>query len=276
MRVTDYNRITGLDSDDILLLDSDRQGTRTIMVSELSKQLNKVLYNMPSTSIPLYQRRMIYRGKNLGNVITEKQRLTILDGEFDDMYIGDYWVLNGRTWLIADFDTWILMYTPDNERIYEHHVTIVNNEVLMNVNMNDTDTTNGGFYNSKMYKTHLQTAINMLKNDFGVTKIMFHPNNASADSAEMIQIDIPTCSMVLGFPVSSDKGSLVYAYNQQLALASLRPSFFTTCALQDTTTDGKGYYNISEGRIIEPHVASWPNYQMRVLIAITGRNIDSL
>ena len=46
----------------------------------------------------------IYRGKNLGTSVTTAQYNAIKAGTFDDLYIGDYWVINGKTWRIAAFD----------------------------------------------------------------------------------------------------------------------------------------------------------------------------
>ena len=46
----------------------------------------------------------IYRGKNLGSSVSAEQWAQIGAGTFDDMFIGDYWVINGVTWRIAAFD----------------------------------------------------------------------------------------------------------------------------------------------------------------------------
>ena len=43
------------------------------------------------------------RGKNLGTAVTDAQWTAISNGKFDDMYLGDYWVINGRTYVIAHF-----------------------------------------------------------------------------------------------------------------------------------------------------------------------------
>ena len=39
----------------------------------------------------------IYRGKNLGSSVTQEQWNAIEAGTFDDLYIGDYWVIGGVT-----------------------------------------------------------------------------------------------------------------------------------------------------------------------------------
>ena len=49
----------------------------------------------------------IYRGKYLGDHVTDEQWEAIQNGTFEGMYIGDYWVINGVNWRIAAFDYWL-------------------------------------------------------------------------------------------------------------------------------------------------------------------------
>ena len=42
-----------------------------------------------------YMHRNVFRGKNLGEFITDEQLAAIRDGSFDDLYVGDYWEING-------------------------------------------------------------------------------------------------------------------------------------------------------------------------------------
>lgn len=46
--------------------------------------------------------RNIFRGKHLGESITEEQLEVIRDGSFADLYVGDYWEINGTKYRIAD------------------------------------------------------------------------------------------------------------------------------------------------------------------------------
>lgn len=64
----------------------------------------------------------IYRGKNLGFGLTAEQSAAIQAGTFDDLFVGDYWVINGHTHTIADFDPYVSVgdsVTPG------HHVAVV-------------------------------------------------------------------------------------------------------------------------------------------------------
>lgn len=46
----------------------------------------------------------IYRGKNLGTSITDTQWTMIKNQTYDDIYVGDYWTLNGFKWRVAALD----------------------------------------------------------------------------------------------------------------------------------------------------------------------------
>lgn len=97
----------------------------------------------------------IYRGKNLGTSVTAAQYAKIADGSFDDLYIGDYWVINNVTYRIAAFDYYL---TTGDTACNTHHVVLVPDSKLYDAKMNDTNTTNGGYTGSAMYTTNLATA----------------------------------------------------------------------------------------------------------------------
>ena len=46
--------------------------------------------------------RNIFRGKSLGESITAEQLEVIRDGSYRDLYVGDYWEINGTKYRIAD------------------------------------------------------------------------------------------------------------------------------------------------------------------------------
>jgi hypothetical protein len=91
----------------------------------------------------------IYRGKYLGDEVTADQYAAIAAGTFDDMYIGDYWTINGVNWRIAHFDYW-LNCGDSGSGTTTHHVVIVPDSALYSAKMNETNTTAGGYLHSKM------------------------------------------------------------------------------------------------------------------------------
>lgn len=78
--------------------------------------------------------RKTFRGKNLGSSYTAAQRLAIHQGTFEDLYIGDYWVINGVTWRIVDIDYY---YNQGNTPTLKHHVNIMPDTPLGFGAMND-------------------------------------------------------------------------------------------------------------------------------------------
>ena len=85
----------------------------------------------------------IYRGKYLGSSVTAEQWAAIRAGTFADLFIGDYWTINGVNWRIAAFDYWLNVNS-----LSKHHVVIVPDTNLASSPLNSTNTTAGAYYNS--------------------------------------------------------------------------------------------------------------------------------
>lgn len=113
----------------------------------------------------------IYRGENLGSEVTEAQWNAIQTGTFDDLYIGDYWTINGAKWRIAAFD---YFYNCGDVAFTKHHVVIVPDTNLYMHNMNDTNITTGAYVGSKMYTEGLEQAKTMIQNAFGTEHVLSH------------------------------------------------------------------------------------------------------
>ena len=113
----------------------------------------------------------IYRGKYLGTSVTAEQYAAIAAGTFDDLYIGDYWVINGVIWRIAAFN----YYFDTGDTICDiYHVIIVPDTNLYYVRMNETNTTTGAYVGSEMYTTNLEQAKTIIKTAFGEGHILTH------------------------------------------------------------------------------------------------------
>lgn len=105
----------------------------------------------------------IYRGKDLGTSVTPEQYARIADGTFEDMYIGDYWTINGTTYLIAAFNYY---YNTGDSALTENHVTLVPAGRMYSHRMNPENTTEGGYVGSEMYATGLDQAKAKIYTDF--------------------------------------------------------------------------------------------------------------
>lgn len=115
----------------------------------------------------------IYRGKNLGTSLTAAQSTAIRNGTFEDIFVGDYWTINGTQYLVADCDYMLRCGDAD---LTTHHVLVIPAGSLYSSVMNDTNITTGGYVGSKMYKSGLDQALTKVKTDFGEGHILTYKN----------------------------------------------------------------------------------------------------
>lgn len=112
-----------------------------------------------------------FRGKNLGGSVTSEQWTAIKAGTFQDLYLGDYWSIGGVNYLIAGFDYWL---STGDTPCTKHHVVVIPQNHLYAAAMNETNTTEGGYVGSQMYKTGLDQAKQTFTNAFGAAHILNH------------------------------------------------------------------------------------------------------
>lgn len=131
-------------------------------------KIGDTVYNIPLSDVDnSIMHANIWRGKNLGTRVTAEQLNTIQDGIFKDLFIGDYWVINGTTWRIADMD--YFYQVGDMDRAFtKHHLVMIPDEILYMGVMNDSATTEGGYVGSKMYTTGLIQAKTAINSSFGI------------------------------------------------------------------------------------------------------------
>ena len=73
------------------------------VVSELSTDVSVLTGDYDTEVAPIlnllsivHQKRHIFRGAFLGNVVSEAQNIAIKSGTFNDLYLGDYWKINNK------------------------------------------------------------------------------------------------------------------------------------------------------------------------------------
>ena len=126
----------------------------------------------------------IFRGKNLGSSVTAAQWAAIQADTFDDLYIGDYWTINGVEWVIVAFDYY---YNTGDTACTTHHVVVIPRTNLYNAQMNESNVTTGAYVGSKMYTTNLNQAKTTIQNAFGASHLLSirqHFQNATTDGYE--------------------------------------------------------------------------------------------
>ena len=211
-----------------------RQGNPTVegslakQISKLNEEVAPLLYENAGAH------NAIYRGKNLGSSVTSVQYAAISSGKFTDLYIGDYWIINGVTWRIAAFDYWM---NCGDTATTKHHIVVVPDNNLYTHKMNDTNVTTGGYVGSKMYKEGLTQAKNTIKSAFSghVLSHRVYLTNTVANGRPSAgawfnsEVDLMTEAMVYGtnvFSPVSDGTNIPANYNvdyKQLPLFALAP-----------------------------------------------------
>ena len=232
MKMTEYDAITTLNLDDILITDGTR-GTKKILMSNFITAIAEI--GTPE------QHRMTFGGRNLGTAVTSAQLAAIRDGSFKGLLVGDYWVMGGVNWRIADINYWLHCGDTAFEK---PHLVIVPDTCLYNAKMNDTNITEGGYVGSKMYTENLEQAKTTINSLF-VDMVLSHRElftNAVANGKPTAgawfdsTIDLMNESMVYGhreFTPANDGTTIPYNYTidkSQLALFQIAPKFITNRA----------------------------------------------
>ena len=156
----------------------------------------------------------------------------IANGTFKDIFPGDYITkqvtISGTAyainWVVADCDYW--WHKGDqNNGMETHHVVIVPQAPIFNANMNATNTTEGGYMGSRMFRETIPACATGIVNAFGASHILtfrdwlisgMTANQISSGLPNMtggaqwgaspwvsVQCDLMTEKMVLGAPVNS-------------------------------------------------------------------------
>jgi hypothetical protein len=103
-----------------------------------------------------------YRGQSLGS-FNETFASDIKDGTFNNMWVGDYFVVNNHTYKIAGFN--YKCGHEENTGLTNHLIMIT--DVLSSQAMNSTNTTAGGFAGTKLFKNYFPQIESQLQTDFG-------------------------------------------------------------------------------------------------------------
>lgn len=114
---------------------------------------------------------MVYRGKALGGSVTSEQWAAIKAGTFKDLYLGDYWSIGGMDYIIAAFDYW---YKCGDTACNTHHAVVIPRSQLYTYKFNPTNTTEGGYVGSDLYKNGLTQAKTTFNTAFGSAHILNH------------------------------------------------------------------------------------------------------
>ena len=235
------NKLMQIDYDTLATAILNKLSTQSFNSLNTSSKLVLDAINELNGNIPIFSNagshNGIFRGKNLGTSVTQGQWTAIQNGTFDDLYIGDYWVIDGVNWRIAAFDYY---YNTGDTAFTKHHAVIVPDTALYSHNMNDTNITTGAYIGSKMYTEGLDQAKTQIQTAFGSSHVLTHrllltsaTSNGYASSGTWADstVDLMCENMVYGSLIFSpvSNGTNV-PYNKrvekgQLPLFALAPQY---------------------------------------------------
>lgn len=165
--------------------------------------------------------RNVFRGKCLGESITEEQMIAIRKGSFRNLYVGDYWEINGTKYRIADINYWRNVGYPESEKVQKPHILIVPDTILGSGQMNTGNSTSGGYRSSAMKSTKLNQIADALPDTFKdmlISHRMFSDGSWIATS-----VDLMNEVMVHGTYICADNNNKQTSDAQQLVLFRLAP-----------------------------------------------------
>jgi len=172
----------------------------------------------------------LYRGKNLGTSYTSAQQSQVASGKFLDLWVGDYWVINGTRYYIAAFNYY---YNTGDTNLITNHITLVPATSMYTHRMNPQNSTQDGYVGSEMYTTGLGQARTKIHADFP-GRVVIHRRHLSTGTSNGYpnaggwfnsDAELMNEVMVYGNVVN---GNEAFLYNigtekSQLPLFSLRP-----------------------------------------------------
>ena len=120
------------------------------------------LESLSTNSIPFHN--AYPRCEYLGTSITDAQNTAIKNRTYDDLFIGDYWTINGVNWRIVAIDYY---FNVGDTNFDKGNIIVMPDTVLYDAQMNTTNTTAGAYAGSLMRTQNLNNARTIAQNAFG-------------------------------------------------------------------------------------------------------------
>ena len=150
----------------------------------MSEKLTRIFPSGTYSFFPIKDNAGAHNAFYRGDDITEyfnsgEMSIAIANGTFKDIFPGDYITkaitVDGTTynvkWIVGDLD--YHLHRGDIETT-EHHILMFPEGVLGAVRMNPTDTTEGGYLGSEMWKTTIPKYAEAIQTVFGSSHVLSH------------------------------------------------------------------------------------------------------
>ena len=201
-------------------------------ISRMKSELT--LESLSANSIPFHN--SYPRCKYLGTSITDAQNTAIKNRTYDDLFIGDYWTINGVNWRIVAIDYY---FNVGDTNFDKGNIIVMPDTVLYDAQMNTTNTTAGAYHGSLMRTQNLNSARTIAQNAFGshlanhrilLTNAVDASGPSNWDWYDSNGVELPNEVQIYGTRVwgSALKGYDVATQKQQFPLLALAPQFVNT------------------------------------------------
>ena len=198
-------------------------------ISRMKSELT--LESLSANSIPFHN--SYPRCKYLGTSITDAQNTAIKNRTYDDLFIGDYWTINGVNWRIVAIDYY---FNVGDTNFDKGNIIVMPDTVLYDAQMNTTNTTAGAYHGSLMRTQNLNSARTIAQNAFGshlanhrilLTNAVDASGPSNWDWYDSNGVELPNEVQIYGTRVwgSALKGFDVATQKQQFPLLALAPQF---------------------------------------------------
>lgn len=250
MKITDYPQVADVKTDDVFLIDGTR-GTKTIPVSRMPYDIFEGIPEMHN---------QIFRGKNLGSIYTPTQKDAVLTGSFKDLWVGDYWLIGGVTYRIADFN--YFMGTGDPS-VTANHIVVVPDQNMGAPTLYHNAAESPGYFNASIRST-LSSRASSIITAFSDASLLTIPHNlmsgpASGYTKTSSKFELMTLEHIYGSTNSISLNAPQPTY--QFSLFRVAPRYIVSSSqtnyyVQNMTTASRPLYVHKEGAVFSSSTAS--------------------
>lgn len=153
----------------IKLATNANKGLMSANFAALLEDPSKIIFfDNAATRSAAYHNAMPKRGKYLGDHITNDQLNAIANRTYDGMWLGDYWIISGRTHTIVSFEPY---YNVGDTALQRGHIGVVTDGGWTKAWYADSNDTSKGYVektDTKAIRYYLDNTIKpLIKADFG-------------------------------------------------------------------------------------------------------------
>ena len=248
-RIMEYPEAAAVGSGDKLVIDG-AAGTRSLAAGD-------ALYRMIDATGNWVLHKSVLRTKNLGSTITPAQVSAITSGTFTDLFVGDYWVINGINWRIIDINYYLNIAASGLTTT--NHLLVMPDKALYTKAWKTVGDASGGWNSSDIFNALDTDAAafvpsEILNHSLPITMRISSSVSGDASADVPHKMDIASIMQIFGSIQSTTLTARYRTDSKQFAISDLNLSWF--CRLCDKNTWTKDVYNASTVYVI-PNTLSY-------------------